>query len=72
MSLLVSIYYNSVVMLGVFDILLTMLSKIPDGSGTKYHMFDTIPSFILIFLRIILLFIIFYGIYCQVYPLKKL
>ena len=59
-------------MLGVFDILLTMLSKIPDTSGTKYHMFDTIPSYILICLRIILLFIIFYGIFCQVYPLKKL
>lgn len=56
-------------MYGVINILLTMLSKIPDGSGKKYHLYDTIPSYILVILRIGLLFSMAYGIYCQVYPL---
>ena len=47
-------------MLGLINIILTLLGKINDGSSDKYHMYDSIPSYLLVFFRLatVLVFII--------------
>lgn len=40
-------------MLGVINLVLTLLGKINDGEYDKYHMYDTIPSYLLVFFRVI-------------------
>lgn len=47
-------------MLGLINLVLTLLGKINDGDSDKYHMYDTIPSYLLVFFRVctVLIFII--------------
>lgn len=39
-------------MLGFVNIIMTVLNKITDGDHEKYHMFDTIPAYIMIGFRL--------------------
>ena len=50
------------IILGFINIILTILTKINDGDHDKYHMHDTIPSSILLLLRICSLAIFLVGI----------
>ena len=49
-------------MLGVVNVLMTMLNKITDGDVEKYHMFDTVPAYIMLTFRTIGLLIFMGGI----------
>lgn len=53
---------NSVSMLGIINLILTLLGKINDGSSDKYHMYDTIPSYLLVFFRVLTVLIFIIGI----------
>ena len=49
-------------MLGVVNVLMTMLNKVTDGDIEKYHMFDTIPAYIMVSFRTVGLLIFIGGI----------
>lgn len=49
-------------MLGIINLILTLLGKINDGDSDKYHMYDTIPSYLLVFFRIVTVIIFAVGI----------
>ncbi len=48
-------------MMGMANVILTLLGKIADGEHDKYHMFDTIPSYILVVFKFIYLFVFVGG-----------
>lgn len=54
------IYVPLSFMLGIVNIIMTLLNKITDGEYDKYHMFDTIPAYVMIGFRL-LAFLIFLG-----------
>ena len=54
------LYVPLACMLGFVNIIMTVLNKITDGDHEKYHMFDTIPAYIMIGFRL-LGFSIFLG-----------
>lgn len=54
--------YNSVCMLGLINLILTLLGKINDGDSDKYHMYDTIPSYLLVFFRVCTVLIFAIGV----------
>ena len=47
---------------GFMSIIITMVTKINDGSVEKYHMHDSIPTYILMVLKIVVLIIFIIGI----------
>jgi hypothetical protein len=48
-------------MMGLITVILTLLNKITDGTHDKYHMYDTIPAYLLIFFKMITLFVFIGG-----------
>ena len=58
-------------MLGLVNIILTLLTKINDGDHNKYHMHDTIPSYLLLAFRMMSLFIFVVGIFMTYRGNKK-
>lgn len=48
-------------MLGLINIIMTLLNKITDGEHDKYHMFDTIPAYILVFFKLVGFMLFFIG-----------
>ena len=54
------IYVPLSFMLGIVNIIMTLLNKITDGEYDKHHMFDTIPAYVMIGFRL-LGFLIFLG-----------
>jgi hypothetical protein len=48
-------------MLGLINLILTLLGKINDGDSDKYHMYDTIPSYLLVFFKIVHVIIFLIG-----------
>lgn len=40
-------------MLGMINVIMTTLNKVTDGSHDKYHIFDSIPAYIMVFFRMI-------------------
>ena len=54
-------------MLGLINVILTMLGKINDSDHSKYHMYDSVPSYILIFFRIVAFVAFFIGICVTLY-----
>lgn len=52
--------YNLVSMMGLITVILTLLNKISDGAHDKYHMYDSIPAYLLIFFKIstVIIFIV--------------
>lgn len=49
-------------MLGMINLVLTLLGKINDGSAEKYHMYDTVPSYILVFFRFVTIPVMLFGV----------
>lgn len=49
-------------MLGLINLILTLLGKINDGDSDKYHMYHTIPSYLLVFFRVCTVIIFVIGI----------
>lgn len=61
-------------MLGLLNIIITILNKINDGDHDKYHMFDSVPGYLLIGFRCIIAIICIVGIimtYNKSIPKKK-
>ena len=56
------LYVPLACMLGVVNVLMTMLNKVTDGEVDKYHMFDTIPAYIMVGFRVLALLIFLSGI----------
>lgn len=48
-------------MLGLINIILTLLNKINDKDHDKYHMYDSIPAYILIFFRVVAFIVFIIG-----------
>lgn len=47
------LYVPLVSMLGMINVIMTTLNKVTDGDHDKYHMFDTIPAYIMVFFRLV-------------------
>jgi hypothetical protein len=47
--------------MGLINLILTLLNKITDGSHDKYHMYDTIPAYLLVFFKVITIMIFVGG-----------
>ena len=47
------LYVPLACMLGLVNIIMTMLNKISDGQFDKYHMYDSIPAYIMIGFRLL-------------------
>jgi hypothetical protein len=61
-------------MIGLLNIVITLLNKINDGDHDKYHMYDTIPGYILIGFRCFFMIIYIIGIaicYSNAHKKKK-
>lgn len=54
------LYVPLACMLGMVNIIMTLLNKVTDGEADKHHMFDTIPAYIMVGFRL-LAFGIFLG-----------
>jgi hypothetical protein len=65
------LYVPLACMLGLVNVIMTMLNKISDGDHDKYHMYDTIPAYIMIGFRMIGLIVFLIGIGRSWYNLKK-
>lgn len=40
-------------MLGMINVIMTTLNKVTDGDHDKYHIFDSVPAYIMIFFRLL-------------------
>jgi hypothetical protein len=40
-------------MLGMINVIMTTLNKVTDGDHDKYHIFDTVPAYIMVFFRLV-------------------
>ena len=58
-------------MMGLISVILTLLNKITDGSHDKYHMYDTIPAYLLVFFKSITIIIFIVGCIKTFYQSKK-
>lgn len=47
--------------MGLITVILTLLNKITDGAHDKYHMYDTIPSYLLVFFKFLTIIIFVAG-----------
>lgn len=56
------LYVPLACMLGLVNIIMTMLNKISDGEHDKYHMYDSIPAYIMIGFRCVGLVVFLVGI----------
>lgn len=56
------LYVPLACMLGLISIIMTVLNKISDGDHDKYHMFDSVPAYIMITFRLIGLLVFLMGI----------
>lgn len=65
------LYVPLVCMLGMVNIIMTMLNKISDGDHDKYHMFDSIPAYIMIGFRMVSLLTFLIGIFNSWRQLRK-
>lgn len=57
-------------MMGLITVILTMLNKITDGAHDKYHMYDTIPSYLLVFFKFLTIIIFLVGCIKTLYTTK--
>ena len=56
-------------MLGFIHIILVVLNKVND-THDKYHMFDTVPAYIMLVFRVIALFLFGYAVMRSLFQLK--
>ena len=47
--------------MGLITVILTLLNKITDGSHDKFHMYDTIPAYLLVFFKSVTIIIFIAG-----------
>jgi hypothetical protein len=64
------LYVPLACMLGLVNIIMTMLNKINDGDHDKYHMYDTIPAFIMFGFRTVGLLVFLFGVGQSWFSLK--
>jgi len=57
-------------MLGFVHVILVVLNKVTDGTHDKYHMFDTIPAYIMLFFRILAFGVFIWGIIKSIVKVK--
>lgn len=57
-------------MLGFIHVILVVLNKVTDGTHDKYHMFDTIPAYIMLFFRIVAFGLFIWGVVRSIVKLK--
>ena len=57
-------------MLGFIHVILVVLNKVTDGTHDKYHMFDTIPAYIMLSFRIAAFGLFVWGIIKSIVKLK--
>jgi len=57
-------------MLGFVHVILVVLNKVTDGTYDKYHMFDTIPAYIMLFFRIMAFGVFIWGIIKSIVKVK--
>ena len=65
------LYVPLACMLGLVNIIMTMLNKINDGQHDKYHMYDTIPAYIMMSFRSVALIVFVIGIGKSWFDLNK-
>lgn len=65
------LYVPLACMLGLINTIMTVLNKISDGEHDKYHMFDSIPAYIMLTFRLIALLVFMVGIGRSWKDLKK-
>lgn len=65
------LYVPLACMLGLVNVIMTMLNKISDGEHDKYHMYDTIPAYIMIGFRLVGLLVFLIGLGRSWYFLTK-
>jgi hypothetical protein len=58
-------------MMGLISLILTLLNKITDGSHDKYHMYDAIPAYLLVFFKAITIIIFLFGCLKTYFQQKK-
>ena len=56
------LYVPLISMLGLINLILTLLGKVNDGESDKYHMYDTVPSYLLVFFRVVTVGILVIGV----------
>jgi hypothetical protein len=57
-----NIFDNPVTMMGLLNTIVTILNKINDADHDKYHMYDSIPGYLLIGFRCIIMIVYIVGI----------
>jgi hypothetical protein len=65
------LYVPLACMLGLVNVIMSLLNKVTDGDHDKYHMFDTIPAYIMFFFRLLGFAIFAFGIIRSLVKLKK-
>jgi hypothetical protein len=57
--------------MGLITVILTLLNKITDGAHDKYHMYDTIPSYLLVFFKAITIVVFMVGCIKSIWTANK-
>lgn len=57
-------------MLGMINVIMTTLNKVTDGDHNKYHVFDSVPAYIMVFFRLVGFIIFVVGILRSFIQLK--
>ena len=58
-------------MLGMINIIMTTINKITDGDHDKYHIFDSIPAYIMVFFKLIGFLVFIVGVLRCAFKLKQ-
>jgi len=58
-------------MMALINVILTLLTKITDGSHNKYHMYDSIPAYLLVFFKFVTIIIFAVGCVKTIYNAKN-
>lgn len=58
-------------MLGIMNIVMTTINKITDGDHDKYHIFDSVPAYIMVFFKLVGLVVFMIGVIRCIAKLKQ-
>ena len=65
------IYIPFSTLLGVVNVIMTTLNKVTDGDHNKYHLYDSVPAYIMLFFKMIGFCIFIIGIIRSFITLKN-